>query len=296
VKINRWIPASISILATCLWAYWGIIENFHEGWYLPTLAENLGLMFVQYLSPMLVFILLTIVSNVRAKIGAFLHFGAALFSAWFFRGGSGGTVMLVASLFSILGALYWFSGTRKNRTILLLALILPLSTAAAFGIAPLLRVLDRSRDVDLSAQYIPTDDFALLWAPSGPGWPKTGENWHAAARVCRYLNADGTQIESTGSNIWRLPEVEEAVLSMRCRGKACGGSWDDANGKAAYDHLPDKDMPLWDIYSPVIYWWTSSEVDGESAYMIAYDGRVWPRKKSTAQTYLGFRCVRDAVE
>ena len=40
----------------CFWAFWGIIENFHEGWYFDSTWSNLAPMFGQYLSFMLGFI------------------------------------------------------------------------------------------------------------------------------------------------------------------------------------------------------------------------------------------------
>ena len=42
-----------------MWACWGSNENFHEGWYYPSIWRNIGLMFVQYLSPMLIVMLMT---------------------------------------------------------------------------------------------------------------------------------------------------------------------------------------------------------------------------------------------
>ena len=44
-----WTGVGLSTLAACAWAFWGIIENFHEGWYYPSLWGNLGLMLSQYL-------------------------------------------------------------------------------------------------------------------------------------------------------------------------------------------------------------------------------------------------------
>jgi hypothetical protein len=48
-QILGWIAVGLSTLAGCFWAFWGIIENFHEGWYYPSLWMNLSLMVVQYL-------------------------------------------------------------------------------------------------------------------------------------------------------------------------------------------------------------------------------------------------------
>jgi len=32
-QIAGWIAVGLSAAITCFWAFWGIIENFHEGWY-----------------------------------------------------------------------------------------------------------------------------------------------------------------------------------------------------------------------------------------------------------------------
>ena len=61
-QIAGWIAVGISIVITCFWAFWGIIENFHEGWYYESWLSNVGLMFLQYLSPMLIFMGVTLIS------------------------------------------------------------------------------------------------------------------------------------------------------------------------------------------------------------------------------------------
>ena len=62
-----WIAVGLSTAITCIWAFWGIIENFHEGWYNESMLLNVGLMFVQYLSPMLIFMGITLVSIYRRR-------------------------------------------------------------------------------------------------------------------------------------------------------------------------------------------------------------------------------------
>ena len=61
-QIVGWIAVGLSTVITCFWAFWCIVENFHEGWYYESLLSNVGLMFVQYLSPMLIFMGVTLVS------------------------------------------------------------------------------------------------------------------------------------------------------------------------------------------------------------------------------------------
>lgn len=80
---------------------------------------------------------------------------------------------------------------------------------------------------------------------------------------------------------------------MARHGQNSGGVWDAQAATATYQTTPDKESPLWDPYSQVIYWWTATEVDAEHAYIIVYDGKVWPRAKELRPAYLGFRCVRE---
>jgi hypothetical protein len=57
-RIVGWIAVLLSTAIASFWAFWGIIENFHEGWYFESIWPNLGLMIVQYLSVMLIFLAL----------------------------------------------------------------------------------------------------------------------------------------------------------------------------------------------------------------------------------------------
>jgi 2',3'-cyclic-nucleotide 2'-phosphodiesterase (5'-nucleotidase family) len=61
---------------------------------------------------------------------------------------------------------------------------------------------------------------------------------------------------------------------------------------ASYRQQPDKESPLWNIYSKVIYWWTASEVSDKQAYIVVYNGGVWARTKTMRPGYLTFRAVR----
>ena len=82
-----------------------------------------------------------------------------------------------------------------------------------------------------------------------------------------------------------------------CRhGKNCGGVWDAENKRATYKITPDKESPLWNIYSPVIYRWTGTPVDEKRAYHIVYHGRVSPRPKDMKVRYFSFRAVKEVKE
>lgn len=80
---------------------------------------------------------------------------------------------------------------------------------------------------------------------------------------------------------------------MARHGENSDGVWDAEKAQANYLITPDKESPLWNVHSQVIYWWTATEVDEANAYIIVYDGKVWPRSKQTGPAYLGFRCVHQ---
>jgi hypothetical protein len=72
-NILGWIAVILSSLITCFWAFWGIIENFHEGWYYRSTFRNLGLMLIQYLFPMLAFAVVTVIAIVAPRLGSILY-------------------------------------------------------------------------------------------------------------------------------------------------------------------------------------------------------------------------------
>ena len=111
--------------------------------------------------------------------------------------------------------------------------------------------------------------------------------------MCQHLDEDGLTPAPAPQHIWRLPTVGEAMRSMARHGQNSDGVWDAENAKVAYQTTPDKETPLWNVHSQVIYWWTATEVDEERANIIVYDGKVWPRIKQFGPAYLGFRCVKQ---
>ena len=292
-QIVGWIAVGISIVITCFWAFWGIIETFHEGWYYESLLSNVGLMFVQYLSPMLAFLGVTLVSIRWPRVGGGIHVILALLAVWFFQAFSNaGTFLIILPLIG-LGAMHWFGHPKPRKLALSLAIGLPALTLVIAGVAPVLRVAQRIDDGNLQARSVQGNGLTLVWAPDGPGWPRMGADWYEAQRVCRHLGEDGLALAPTPQDIWRLPAVDEAVRSMARHGRNSGGMWSAERTKATYETTPDKESPLWNVHSQVIYWWTATEVDEERAYIIVYDGKVWPKSKQASLPYRGFRCVKQ---
>ena len=291
--IGGWIAVGISTTITCFWAFWGIVENFHEGWYTESLLANLGLMFIQYLSPMLIFMVVTLISIFWPRIGGGLHILVALLAIWFFKAFSNSATLLIILPLIGLGLLYWFGRPKPRKLAASIAVGLPLLTLVIAGIAPVIRVSQRVDDGNLQARLVHGNAVNLIWAPGGPGWPLEGTTWQEAQKICDNLSEDGLTISSTPQEIWRLPTVDEAVRSMARHGLNSGGVWGTDTLEAGYATTPDKESPLWNLHSQVIYWWTATEIDAERAFIIVYDGKIWPRSKDFGPAYLGFRCVKS---
>lgn len=291
-QVAGWVAVGASTLLTCVWASWGIIENFHEGWFHETLVSNLSLMLIQYLSPMLVFLGLALISISYPRLGSLLHLLFALLVAFFFRVLTNSVALLLILPLCGIGVLYWFGRPRPRKLAFSLAVGLPILALVAFGVEPALRVSLRTNDGNLDSREVSGNGVALLWAPDGPGWPRVGSDWFEAQRACQHLSQDGRTLESNPPQMWRLPTVDEAVRSMTRHGQNSGGIWDTQLAKASYATTPDKESPLWNVHSQVIYWWTATAVDDGHAFMIAYDGNVWSRPKDFGPDDLGFRCVR----
>jgi hypothetical protein len=216
-QIAGWIAVGLSLTITCFWALWGIIENFHEGWYFESLLSNVGLMLVQYLSPMLIFMGVTLVSIFWPRVGACLHGILALGVAWFFGGLTKPVTLLLSPPLIGLGALYWYGRPQPRKMAASLAIGLPLLTLIVSGIEPMHRVSRRLDDGKVQARLIHGNGLTLVWAPDGPGWPRDGADWYEAQQVCAYLDKDGLTLAPMAQYTWRLPTVDEAVRSMAPR-------------------------------------------------------------------------------
>ncbi|MBT3337339.1 MAG: DUF1566 domain-containing protein [Anaerolineae bacterium] len=290
-RIGR-IAVGFSILITSLWAFWGAGETFHEGWYYENFMMNISLTIIQYLSPMLIFMGIGITSIYWPRVGAAIHVVVAILAAWFFNIFSNTVIIFILMPLVLLGLFYWYGSPPPRKTALQWMIGLPIIVGLVVGSVPAYRVSQRIKDRSSDAQLVEGNEITLTWAPSGPGWPREGINWHEAVQICQLLDQDGKTLAAEPQNIWRLPTVDEAVRSMALHGENSRGVWNAQKAEASYEKRPDKEFPLWDSYSQVIYWWTSTEVDQKNAYIIVYDGKVWPRSKELDMGYLGFRCVK----
>ena len=291
-RICGWTAVSISTLVAGFWGFWGSIENFHEGWYFTSLWRNLVLMLVQYLSPMLIVVGLSTIA-IRWRRAALPIFGALAVAAAFFFHGAAAPLELIATPLLIVGVLYHFGCTEPKRWALRSVIVLPILTAIVCGAYPGWRVMHRFDDGNYGMRLIEGNGVALVWAPAGPGWPSHYASWSQAQRACAALTADGRSLSDTPQNRWRLPTVDEAVRSLVYRGQNAGGVWNASLKRAQYRVMPDKDSPLWNVHSQVIYWWTGTEEGKDKAYRIAYNGYVFALNKRGWGDYWAYRCVSE---
>jgi len=295
-----WAAVLLVTLAASYWAFWGVLEAFHEGWWKPTLAGRL-LQLLAYLAPALVLAGLAAVAIRFPRVGAVLFsmVGIVIAALMIWDGAYFGlfitaTLTLVPAL---VGLLFLFGRPVPKRAAYGLVLGLPLALIVGLGIEPVIRVSTRHDDGDRGARLVRGSGVTLLWAPAGPGWTREGlVSWEQAVRRAQHLTADGTALADTPQNVWRLPTREEVVCSLTRGGANAGGTWDAARERPHYARRPDKESPLWDPYAPLIYLWTSEEADDRRAWIVVYHGGVYAKPKAVGSPSFGFRAVRAATD
>jgi hypothetical protein len=311
VVVLGWLAVGISTFLSSLWAFWGTYETFHEGWYFKSLSQNLALT-VEYLALMLILVALSVIALRWPRMGGSLYqfFGVG-FCVWILMTRRVLSPHVVFGWLPVLlpvlvpGILFSVGRPKPVSLAYKISIFLPLLVAIGFAIEPTTRIAGRIDDGDRGPRIVQGNGVELVWAPEGPGWPNPdprdrtwvnqwrGPTWEEAEKLCRYLTPDGRALASTAQDIWRLPTVEEVVRSMTRHGSNCGGVWNPIRAEASYTTKPDKESPLWNPYSPIIYWWTSSQQSSSQAYSVDFNGKVYNRSKESNLGSQGFRAVRD---
>jgi hypothetical protein len=296
-KITTWIAITITSSFSCFWAFWGIIENFHEGWYYESFLMNVGMMLFQYLLFSLIFIALGTVALRWTKLGAILFIlSGILIPLLGLR--SNAAIFIFSLPLIIIGILFWFGELKNKKWAYRIIAGAPILTIIILGIEPAIRVSQRIDDRNYEARIVQGYGVKLLWAPEGQGWATTTEqmkskSWKEISDIVAHLKEDGKTLSDTALNVWRLPTIQEAIASLTRYGKNCSGKWNKLTGVATYQIMPDKESPLWKIHSPIIYWWTSTEVNDSTVYRIVYNGSVQKLNKKIKMGSLGYRAVRE---
>lgn len=288
-----WAAVIITAVFTSLWAFWGIIENFHEGWWYNDVWKNIGVMFLQYLSLAIVFYVLGIIAVWKQKVGAILFLILSICAFLFFDEGAG---RFLAALPLCMLSLLWLLGNPTPRVwVWRVMLWLAPIVMVVSGAEPFWRVVlvGRTNDGNFGERTVKGNGVTLTWAPRGPGFPDSGVSWFRAKELCARLDSTGTTVLDSDVHYWRLPTVQEAVASLTRHNQNAGGVWNDSTHTATYNTMPDKETPLWDPHSQVIYWWTSTDADSIRAYRVVYNGLVTPTPKRLYPAYFGFRAVRN---
>ena len=295
--IIGWVAVSIVAIIASFWAYWGGIENFHEGWYSKNIWENILMMLVQYWSLTLVFIIIGLVGIRFPGASLVLCIVIGIGAAIFLSGASFSLIWLMIIIpLTGLGLLFFFGRARPKRLAYVLVAVLPIIILIITSTFGFVRVFKRIDDGNYGQRTVEAGSVCLTWAPRGPGWLDNGVSYHEAKEIVAHLNEAGTEILDEEVGIWRLPTVEEAVSSQMLHGENAGGLWDLENEKARYKFTPDKETPLWDPHSKVIYYWTDTIASEGRAYIIVYNGGVFSRGMDIHPDYLSFRAVRECLD
>jgi hypothetical protein len=300
LRIVGWTAVGLGTFAASFWAFWGTIEAFHEGWCKPLLWMRL-LQLLAYLTPTMGFTTLTVVGIRWPRVGAALYglVGIAI----------GALIVIDQAEFPpeitfcitvlpiLLALMFFFGDPAPKRRAYVVSVGLPLMIVAICGVEPVIRVSARFNDGDRRARLVAGNGVALIWAPAGPGWSREGNvTWGEAVERARHLTSDGGTLAKEPQDTWRLPSRSEVVRSLTRDNRNASGTWDPHRGRARYQRRPDKESPLWDPFAPLIYLWTSDEVDEETAWIVVYHGGVYEKPKGIGSPSFGFRAVRAPDE
>ncbi|QDU08691.1 DUF1566 domain-containing protein [Gimesia aquarii] len=292
-----WLGVVLVTLAGSFWAFWGIIEAFHEGWCKPLLWMRL-LQTAAYLSPAMFFCGFAVIGIRWPRAGAVLFtlLGITIATLIVIDQSriSLAIVLCLTALPILVGCLFLWGRPKPKKAAYLVALGIPVLTLIVSGAEPVIRVSTRIDDGDRGERIVKGQGVTLLWAPAGPGWSREGGvSWSDAKDRVRYLTKDGMSLAKEPQGFWRLPTREEVVCSLTRGNRNAGGKWDKALEQPRYERKPDKESPLWDSLAPLIYLWTAEEADEKQAWIVMYHGGVYAKPKAIGSPSFGFRAVRE---
>jgi hypothetical protein len=140
-----WTAIALSTTVASFWAWWGVTENFHEGWYYASFFQNVGWMLVRYMSPMIVFLVLGALAAAWPQVGGGLHILAGIMIPLLFARNLGAILIMVIPLL-ILGVLYYRSSPPPFIQALIVLVVVPALLAIVLAIEPVTRIMGRIDD------------------------------------------------------------------------------------------------------------------------------------------------------
>lgn len=105
--IFGWTAIAIVTVFASLWAYWGGVENFYEGWYSTSIWENLSMMIVQYWMLAVVFMIIGFVGIRFPKVSLFLNIALGVGAAIFFSGAAFSVIWVMVVILLVLLGLFF---------------------------------------------------------------------------------------------------------------------------------------------------------------------------------------------
>ena len=165
-SILGWVAVAIVVVIASIWAFWGGIENFHEGWYSKNIWENIYMMLVQYWSLTLVFIIIGLI-GIRFPIASLpLCIVVGIAAALILSGASFSVlwVMIIIPLTG-LGLLFFFGRAKPKRLAYILVVSLPIAILLVTSIIGLLRVSQRVDDGDYGQRKIEAGNVCIYGLP-----------------------------------------------------------------------------------------------------------------------------------
>ena len=305
-----WFAVALSLTASCGLAGLAIRHALLEGWWAPSVLENLGMM-ASGLLVALIPALFGLIAIGWPRIGGLLQVVVGVIVFVFPLLTDGGLLPnpnhphlsvflemhLSGMLLAIMGIAYLKGRPRPRWLAVGLLAGLPIAVSLVCAVEPMWRIRHRHDDGGIMARRVEGNGVELIWAPAGPGWPRQGEaNLEESEEIVSRLTEDGMSLTDSPRNIWRLPTVDEVIRSLTRNGQNAGGEWNPESGQARYRVTPDKESPLWRVRSPVVRWWTSSRIpewpDGHVRYTVSYDGEVLKVYTFISSANLGFRAVK----
>ena len=161
------VVVGLSLVITSFRALWGIIWDFREGWYSESLLSCLGLMFAQYCSPALPFLVATVSAIRRPGVGAAVRVIFALLVVLSRTQQHSDVSRHLIANRDRRALLVW--SPRPRNLALALAFGLPAFILIVSGLEPAIRVAQRVDDGNLQARRLLGNGVELVWAPDGPG-------------------------------------------------------------------------------------------------------------------------------
>ena len=155
--IFGWIAVGIVIIIASLWAYWGGVENFHEGWYSQGVWENISMMIVQYWSLSLIFIIIGII-GIRFPIASLPICIAIGIAASIILSGANPSLLWAMIIVPLtgLGLLFFFGRAKPRKFAYILAVALPIAILLTTSVIWLIKVSKKvyTRSMEMGPDYL----------------------------------------------------------------------------------------------------------------------------------------------